>query len=155
MGDRTYNFDANLLLSDAGAAVTADGYAQVGGATATLDLGGNQSTSPTQQARLDAVAVVEISAIDIASGDETYVLRILGSNDSAWASGNIYELAALTLGKGSALVPTTQGDTLVGEYEIMFTTERANVKYEYIRMYVDVGGTTPSITFQAYVSVLP
>lgn len=155
MGDRNYNFDANLLLADGAAAITADGYTQVSSATATLNLGGNQSTSPTQQARLDAVCVIDISAIDIASTNETYCLKILGTNDSTWASGSIYELAAINLGYSAALIPATQGDTLIGEYELMFSTERANVKYQYIRMYVDVTGTTPSITFTAYVSVLP
>jgi UDP-3-O-acyl-N-acetylglucosamine deacetylase len=154
MGDRTYSFDVNLLLSDNAAAYTADGYAQVGGADAVLDLGGNQGTSPTQQARLDAVAVIDVTAIDIASGNETYVLRILGCNTAGFAS-SVRELAAITLGKGASLIPATQADSIVGRYELMFSTEQANIKHEFIKLYVDVGGTTPSISFQAFVAVLP
>lgn len=154
MGDRTYSFDINLLLSDNAAAYTADGYTQVSGADAVLDLGGNQGTTPTQQARMDAMCVIDVTAIDIASGNETYVLRILGCNTSGFASA-VRELAAITLGKGSALVPATQADSIIGRYELPFATEQANVKYEFLKMYVDVGGTTPSIAFQAFVAVLP
>lgn len=154
MGDRSYSFDANLILSDNAAAYTADGYAQVGGADAILDLGGNQGTSPTQQARIDAACVIDVTAIDIASGNETYVLRMLGCNTSGFAS-NVVELAAITLGKGASLIPATQKDSVVGRYELLFATEQANTKFQYLKMYVDVGGTTPSISFQAFVSVLP
>jgi hypothetical protein len=153
MGDRTYSFDANLQLSDNAAAYTADGYAQVGGADALLDLGGNQGTTPTQQARIDAVAVIDVTAIDVASGNETYVLRILGCNTAAFAS-NVVELAAITLGKGASLIPATQKDSVVGRYELPFCTEQANNKYEFAKLFVDVGGTTPSIAFQAFVAVL-
>lgn len=154
MGDRTYSFDANLQLSDNAAAYTADGYAQVGGADGLCDLGGNQGVTPAQQARLDAVAVIDITAIDIASGNETYVLRIMGCNTAGFASSTA-ELAAITLGKGASLVPATQSDAVVGRIELMFATERLNTKYQFIKLYVDVGGTTPSISFQAFVAVLP
>lgn len=154
MGDRTYSFDVNLLLSDNAAAYTADGYAQVGGADAVLDLGGNQGVTPTQQARIDAMCVIDVTAIDIASNDETYVLRILGCNTAGFASA-VRELAAITLGKGSVLVPATQSNGIVGRYELPFCTEQVNTKYEFVKLYVDVGGTTPSIAFQAFVAVLP
>lgn len=153
-GDRAYSFDANLLLSDNAAAYTADGYSQVAGADAVLDLGGNQGTTPLQQARIDAMCVIDVTAIDIASGNETYVLRILGCNLSSFASG-VVELAAITLGKGASLVPATQADSVVGRYELPFCTEQANAKYQYVKMYVDTGGTSPSISFQAFVAVLP
>ena len=154
MGDRTYSFDANLLLSDNAAAYVADGYTQVGGADAVLDLGGNQGVSPLQQARIDAVCVIDVTAIDVASGNETYSLRVLGCNSSGFAS-NVAELAAITIGKGSALVPTTQSDATTGRIELPFCTERFNQKYEFVKLYVDVGGTTPSINLLAFVAVLP
>lgn len=154
MGDRAYSFDANLLLSDNAAAYTVDGYAQVAGADGVLDLGGNQGVTPKQQARIDAACVVDITAIDIASGNETYVLRILGCNTSGFLTG-VVELAALTLGKGASLIPATQADSVIGRYEILFCTEQANLKYEFVKLFIDVGGTTPSIALQAFVAVLP
>lgn len=154
MGDRSYSFDINLLLSDNAAAYTADGYTQVGGADAVLDLGGNQGVTPLQQARIDAMCIIDVTAIDIASTDELYRLKIMGCNISSFAS-NVVELASMQLGDGSTMVPNTQKDSVVGRYELPFCTEQANLKYEFIKMYVDVGGTSPSIAFQAFVAVLP
>lgn len=154
MGDRTYSFDANLLLSDNAAPYTVDGYSQVGGADAILDMGGNQNVTPAQQARIDAVLVIDVTAIDIASGDETYRLKVLGCNDPAFGA-NVVQLGELCLGKGASLVPATQKDSVVGRYELLFSTEQANVKYEWVKFFIDVGGTTPSISLQAFVAVLP
>lgn len=154
MGDRNYSFDANLQLSDNAAAYTTDGYAQVGGADAVLDLGGNQSTTPTQQARIDAVCVIDITAIDIASTNETYTLRIMGCNTAGFASA-VAELAAITIGDGDTLSPATQSDASTGRIELMFCTERFDTKYQFLKLYVDVGGTSPSIAFQSFVAVLP
>lgn len=155
MGDRTYSFDANLLLSDNAAAYVADGFAQVGGADAVLDLGGNQGVTPLQQARIDAVCVIDITAIDIASGDERYRFKLLGCNTPGFASG-VRELASLCVGKGSTMTPNTQADSIVGRYEILFSTEQANIKHQYVKLFIDVeAGTTPSISLQAFVAVLP
>lgn len=154
MGDRTYSFDINLLLSDNAAAYTVNGYAQVGGADAVLDLGGNQGVSPKQQARIDAMCVIDVTAIDIASGDERYRLKILGCNTAGFAS-SVVELASIGLGKGSSGTPATQGDSVIGRYELPFCTEQANVKYEFIKMYMEFTGTTPSLSVQAFVAALP
>lgn len=153
MGDRTYSFDANLLLSDNAAAYTADGYAQAAGADAILDLGGNQGTTPAQQARIDAVCVIDVTAIDVASADELYRLKILGSNATAFTATRV--LAELTLGKGTAKVPSSTIDDTTGRYELFFSTEQDDTKYQYVKLYNDVAGTTPSISYQAFVAVLP
>lgn len=153
-GDRSYSFDANLLLSDNAAAYTATGYSQVGGADAILDLGGNQGVTPTQQARLDAVVVIDITAIDVSSGNETYKLKVMGSTTSAFAA-NVANLSGYELGKGASLFPATQADTVVGRLELLFTTERMNLKFEFIKLYNEIAGTTPSINYQAFAAVLP
>lgn len=154
MGDRTYSFDINAVLSDGATAQTADGFMQNAAADGIMDLGGRQSTTPAQQARIDAMLVIDVTAIDIASGDERYRFKLLGCNSSAFASG-VTELCSIELGKGSAGVPTTQGDSVVGRYEVGFTNEQANTKFEFIKLFMDVGGTTPSITAKAFVAVLP
>lgn len=154
MGDRTYSFDVNLQLSDNAAAYTVDGYSQVGGADKVLDLGGNQAVTPTQQARIDAMCIIDVTAIDIASNDEVYRLKILGCNTAGFASG-VAELAEICFGKGSVQVPATQSDATTGRIELPFCTERFNTKYQFVKLYIDVSGTTPSISFLAFVAVLP
>lgn len=152
--DRVYNFDANLVLADGAAAATATAYSQVGGATQVLDLGGNQSTSPKQQARLDAVVVIDVSAIKTTSGNETYKLILVGSNDAGLATGNVV-LGEIMLGKGSSLDILNGADSVTGQYELFFSTNQSGTLYEFIGLYVVIGGTTPSITFTADVAVLP
>lgn len=154
MGDRSYSFDANLVLSDNGAAYTANGYTQVAGADQILNLGGNQGVTPLQQARMDAVCVIDVTAIDIASGDERYRIKLLACNTADFAS-NVVEIASIGLGKGSSGTPATQKDSVVGQYELMFCTEQASLKYQFLKAFVEVSGTTPSISLLAYIAVLP
>jgi hypothetical protein len=173
MGDRTYSYDANACLSDGAAAQTASGYAQCTGVDGIVDLGGNQlvtitlpsiadsSTITPQQARIDAVCVIDVTAIDIASGNETYRLCVVGSNDPAFGSGKVNCLGEMEIGKGASLgfangqdapaVPAIGGN----RYEVPFTNEQANVKYQFVKLYLVISGTTPSITFKAWVAVLP
>src|SRR6516225_8517568 len=104
MGDRTYSFDANMGLSDAAAAYTANGYAQFAGSDGVVDLGGNQnitvtlpsiadvSTITPQQPRIDAVAVIDVTAVT-SSGSALEKLLLVGSNDPAFGSGNVQLLA--------------------------------------------------------------
>lgn len=155
MGDRTYNFDINMLLADGVAAMTATGFAQVSGADGIVDFGGNQTPSPKQQARIDAILVVDVVAIDIASGNETYDLQLLLSNDSTFGAGNVEFGAQYSLGKGASRAGVNMLDSVVGRYEIAFSTEQANVKYQFAKLRLVAGGTTPSLQFKAFVSVLP
>jgi hypothetical protein len=114
-------YDNLLLLKDAGA-VTADGAATVGGQARVLDMG---------TGRFSAKAIVDSSALDLASADETYRVIIQGSNASNFGSG-VVEL-------GSGAVAAT------GRAEIHVTNEQGGTIYRYVRAYIDVGGTTPSI----------
>jgi len=130
MGYRGYNFDAELELKDAGA-ITSSAPAQVGGEARILDVG---------SARWEAVAVINVTDIDEADTDETYELEIQGSNSATFASGNE------TLIK----VPVTK----TGRIEVPFVNQKYGDAYRYIRAVTTVGGTTPSINYTAYASVL-
>lgn len=151
--DRTYSFDANLQFSD-GVALTATGFTQVGAANSVIDLGGNQGVTPLQQARIDAVAVLDVSAIDIASSNETYKIMVLGSNDPGMATGNVC-LGEMTLGKGASIDGINMADSVIGRYEIMFSNQVAGSIYQYAAVYGILGGTTPSITILGFIAVLP
>lgn len=152
--DRTYSFDANLEVSDNAAAYTASGYLQKGGADGLIDLGGNQGTSPVQSARIDAMLILDVTAIDLTSGNETYQIDVLGCNDSAFGS-NVQCLAGIQLGKGASLRNANSIDSVAGRYELGFTNQAGGNLYEYVKVYLTVGGTTPSINIEAFVAVLP
>jgi hypothetical protein len=173
MARRDYTFDANMQLSDGAAAYTAAGFAQVGGAQAIVDIGGNQgititlpsiadsSTITPQQARIDLVAVIYISAITV-SGSNVYKLIVVGSNSAGVNSSNVV-LGMMEFGVGASLdapnlanthAPAGSGNFPAGDqYELLFTNEFQSTPYEFISLYV--AGTFGSITFSAYASVLP
>lgn len=132
---RGYNFDADLELHDGAAAITADGVGQVDSAAAIRDVGGSGL------ARFEGVAVVEISACDDASGDETYDIQIRGS--AASNMGSPQQLGSVTVTRGTT-----------GRVEIPFTNAKQGTNYRYIDANFDVGGTTPSITCKIYVAPL-
>jgi len=158
--DRTYSFDINLLLSDNAAAYTTNGFSQVAGADGIVDLGGNQGASPVQQARIDAVCVVDVTALDATTTDEAYRLILAVSNDPNFAAGKAVVAAEVeiaggvlsVLGLGGAGV---QGTGTTGRYEMMFTNQIAGVIYQYAKLFNVVSGTTPIINYDAFIAVLP
>jgi hypothetical protein len=160
MNDRSYTMDANLELSDNAASYTATGFAQCRGVDGLVDLGGNQGTSPKQQARMDAVCVVDVTKLDATTTDEAYRLIVLVSNDPAFANGAVFVAGEVEIGAGvlSVLGPGVAGVTgtgVIGRYEIMFTNQLAGVIYQYCKMFHVATGTTPIINYEAFIAVLP
>ncbi len=171
-GDRTYSVDANMFLSDGVAAVSATGYAQYAGADGIIDLGGNQNVTITlpsiadvtsitpQQARIDAMLVVDVTAVTT-TGTASEKLILVGSNDPAFgATSGSFQLGMMEFGAAASLdqvngkatgTPPAIGGS---RYEIPFNIEKNNVKYEYLKLYVVIANSG-SITFKAFVAVLP
>ena len=81
-----------------------------------------------------AAAVVQATAVDVADGNESYSFVVQESSD------NVTFVAA----GGSASV-TAVGTTVV----------RARITKRYVRLALTVAGTTPSITFKAWLNPLP
>lgn len=136
---KDFTFDANLQLKDAGA-VTADGADQVSAANKILDLG---------VGRFDGRCIVDVSAIDVSSGDENYLIKTQFSSTSDFSAGVIGG-PILSLGKASTLVGES-ADSVVGRYELPFSNEINGTTYRYMRSYHDVSGTTPSINYKNFV----
>ena len=79
-------------------------------------------------------AVVLVTAIDTADGNENYTFTVQESND------NVTFAAA---SPGTAV-------TVVGSHAV-----RARITKRYVRLALTVAGTTPSITFRAWLNPLP
>jgi hypothetical protein len=137
---RTFAIDAapGLIKREVGAAaVTADAYI------------GTQFDQ-TAAAATDMVLVTNIEACKVSAGDELYTLRIIGSNVANRSDGDI--LATLELGDGGAL-PIGTVDTIAGDqFHVYFRTEKGRTTYRYVDLHLDVAGTSPSITFSAYLT---
>ena len=111
--------DDGLQLEDGFAITTTENGTSV-------DLGVNHSAAPLRFVQL----VGDVTAIDLASGDETYELELEESADaSTWTTTGLkFSVAAV-------------GDFLMG----------VGVKKRYVRLKKTLGGTTPSITFTAWI----
>ncbi len=152
--------DAMLEFASA-QTLTATGY--INNTTAVLDLGGG-SGSTAGAGRMVGMLALDISAMDVTSGDETYALALLGSNDSAFGNGNCellayHDFAAAASGRTIATIcgislavpPTSLNSTIMG---IPFTNLMQGYIYRYLKLYAVIAGTTPSITLSAWVSAI-
>lgn len=143
-----FTFDADLELKDAGL-VAADAAATVDSAAKVVDLG---------TGRVDATVVVDVTALEIATGDERYSILVQGSSSATFAS-DIVILACLPIGDGSTIATAfgssgVDVDDTTGRYEIKFTNCRNNINYRYVRLWTDVAGTIATgINYQAFIGL--
>ena len=79
-------------------------------------------------------AVVQVTAVDVADGNESYSFVLQESNDNV----------TFTPAGGAATAST------VGAHAV-----RGRVTKRYVRLALTVGGTTPSVTFKAWLNPLP
>jgi hypothetical protein len=149
-GGSAHPFDAALAFCSA-ATLTSSGY--LGSPTNVFLGNGRQS----------GIMVGDLSALDVASGDESYRFFLLGSNDSAFGNGNVEILGVADVAAASAgrLLPTIAGVSptipAVGRagsfIEIPFTNQRLGIIYAWARGYVLIGGTTPTVTLTSWLTL--
>lgn len=145
-------FDAMLDLSGGAQTLTATGYM------------GSPNTVPWGAGRVGGIMAIDVSAIDVSSGDETYKFHLFGSNDNSFGNGNVELLAfhdlaaaaavrqvATILGASPAIPPSGLTGTMI---YLPFLNLMQRITYQYLRGYVVIGGTTPSITFRSWVAPL-
>lgn len=97
--------------------------------------------------------VIDISAIEIATGNEYYTIHAQGSPDAAFGTaGNIVELASLGLGAKGAKLSDSDRDDAVGRRELLFCNkDEAGTALRYLRLYITVAGTIATgINFTAF-----
>jgi hypothetical protein len=145
--------------------LTGVGYFQLSGSPAQLDLGG---AGPFVGASVSAAGltrgmwVLNITAIDFSSNDESYKFNLLGSNDVAFGNGNVellamHDFAAVTagrqiptiLGASPTIPPAGHGGVLV---YVPWMNFMQRICYRYLRCYLVVGGTTPSVTVTSWIT---
>lgn len=121
--------DAQLLVSDA-QALTASGAS-----TSYIDIG--QTKNLFDGEPLALVLVVDVAA-DHTTGDETYQFDLQGDDNTGFSSPAT--LASRTI----AATSLTAASKHVIPVPVGTSVER------YVRLYATLGGTTPSITFTAF-----
>lgn len=127
-------YDHSLLLKAAGlVAATAAG-------SVILDLG---------DGFMDADLILDITALEVATGDEIYTIAIEGSAVAAMTSGSVI-LAEKTVGNNPA---PADADTAVGRHVLPFTNELNGTLYRYIRIHTTVvGDIATGINYSAFLA---
>ena len=135
-----YAFDGatGLLKRDIGqAAVTADAY--IGD---QWDQGAAAST--------DCIAVINLEAVTVGAGDEVYQFVIVGSETDDRSDAQI--LGEATVGDATAIALETVDAAAGDRVEIRFRTEKNGTRFQYVDLYLNVTGASPSVTFNAHIS---
>jgi hypothetical protein len=143
-------FDAANDLSGGSQTLTATGYL---GSPNQLDMG---------QGRVFGICALDITNMKVSATDEVYKFALLGSNDVSWANGNVellafHDFAALAanrqiatiLGASPAIPPVGATGTLV---YLPFTTLMQRIVYRYVRGYLVIAGTAPTITLRSWLA---
>lgn len=131
-------YDVLTELKDAGA-ITESAAGTVDDLAKVFDLG--------SATRLDAKAIVNVSAADVAAGAKQ-VITIQVSDDSFVA--DIYNVGILELGDGASLVGDT--DVGAGQYEIPFNNVINGTAKRYVRIYATITEKSPvsSLNYTAH-----
>lgn len=150
---RAVPLDINLLFSQA-ITFTATGYLNNGSSTVQINIG---------RGRIEGYWVIDLSALDVSSGNETYVLYLLASNDIAFGNGNVevlasHDWAAATAGR---VVPTILGasptvpiaGTNATRHVIPYSNMMGGFVLQYLQAYLVAGGTTPSMTVTSWITI--
>lgn len=98
----------------------------------------------------DMVCIINIEAIDIASTNEVYTFRLVGSNVADRSDGEV--LAMAIVGDASTITIETRDSAAGDRLVIPFRTEKNRTKFRYVDLHLTAAGTSPSITFNAYIS---
>jgi len=141
MGKMHKTFDANLEMKDAGL-VASSAAATVDSAARILDLG---------LGLVEGDVIIDVSACEVASGDEVYNIGFQVSSSASFAS-DIYEVATLILGDAAAIpgdVDMVEGRYVLPVKNIIFNgTEK-----RYARLYTTIAGTIATgINYSAYLA---
>jgi len=137
-----FTYDHDLLLKAAGlVASTANG-------TLVLDVG---------TGLVDGFVVVDVTALEVATGDESYHIIVQGSPDAAFGTaGNVRMLGGIVVGAAAATLPTAVGvgaSSTPGRYVIPVRNEVNGVTCRYMRVRTVIAGTIATgINYTAFLA---
>lgn len=147
MAHFNYPYDADLQLKDAGL-VAADGAATVASVAKIIDLG---------DVDVKGDLVIDVTAVEVATGDEGYLIILEGSDSSDFSTGTprILPLCIAAMGDSTTIPGAGATDTSTGRFVLPFTNNVNGTRSRYVRIYTDVQGTIATgINFSAYLSNL-
>ncbi len=130
--------DTLLELKDAGL-LAASAACQVGGNDQILDLGDGNWMGDL---------MIDVTALEVATGDELYIIGLQLSGQSDFAS-DIVEAVSVHMGDATKLAGDI--DSPLGRYTVPMNNDFAGTVRRYARLYVTISGTIATgINFTAY-----
>jgi len=141
MAGKNKTFDINLLVKDTGLVATS-AAATVSAVAKIIDMGLGE---------FNGDLIIDVSACEVASGDEIYTVAFQVSSSSSFAS-DIFQLASLPL--GDAVPVMGDVDMGVGRWVLPINNMiQDGVTKRYGRVYTTVAGTVATgINFTAYIA---
>lgn len=98
---------------------------------------------------MEADLVIDVTALEVATGDEIYTISLEGSSVAAMTSASV-ELAKITLGNNPA---PADADTAVGRHVLPIRNELNGTLYRYVRVYTTVAGDIATgINYSAFLA---
>lgn len=136
-------------LYDSGWVLKAAGLIAASAAVATVvDVG-------SASAGIKGEIIIDLTALEVATGDEIYDIVLQGSTVAAFATDTaIVELCQMSLGDAATKRTDCNADDTVGRHILRFTNEKNGTFYRYLRLYTIVAGTIATgINYSAYASI--
>lgn len=138
--------DINTKLKDAGL-VAASAAWQVSSSDQIIDLGG-----AAEVGRMLMDLHMEVTAVEVASGDEIYTVHFQVSSSATFASV-IHSTFIAEFGDAAALTGTQDTDSGTGHFVFPVTNDFGGTLYRYCRGYTVTGGTIATgINFDAWLA---
>lgn len=128
-----FTYDDDLEIQAAGLVAATESGAII------LDLG---------EGLFDGFLVIDVSAVEVASGNEIYTLSVEGSTVAAMTSESV---GLATKVFGNIVVPMDDALSTLGRYVVAFRNEQQGEIQRYVRMHTLVAGTIATgINFSAF-----
>ena len=139
--DQTY--DNDLLMHDSASSISASAAGLVAGAAKIIDFG---------TARIDGRLIVDVTALDVAAGDEATVFMQVsdgGPGTTAFEAGNWRAVGSIIL--GDVTLNGSKVDSTVGRYELPFSNQLNGTVYRYGRIYLLIAASG-ALTYKAFIA---
>lgn len=129
-----FTYDNALLLKAAGALTSSTD-------STILDLG---------DGLVDGFVVLDVSDVEVGSGNEIFTISLEGSNVAAMNSGSVC-LAKKVF--GNLVVPMDAALSAAGRYVVPFRNEEGGTIYRYVRLSTLIAGTiSTGISFMGFIA---
>jgi hypothetical protein len=151
-GHNSYTLDAEELIHSG--TVTGDGVGTVATVAQVVDFGGTDVNSVENVAYTPCQLVIDTTAMFRTGADQVYQLLFqLADDDPDFSAATVvWNRAQLNLGEEVGTNTVAQDATVIGRVTLGVDNEMMGTLFRYARIIHLISGTTPSLSYQAYLA---